>query len=74
MDVKTTIDDLTSLTPAERILLAEDLWDSVASHPDVVPVTDEQRQELDRRLESFRQNPSNVVDWDAVKAHIERHS
>lgn len=74
MALKTSIDDLISLTPAERILLAEDLWDSVASHPEVVPVTDEQRQELDRRLETFRQNPSNVVDWEAVKAHIEGHS
>jgi putative addiction module component (TIGR02574 family) len=71
MALKPTIDDLISLSPAERILLAEELWDSVSSNPETVPVTDEQREELDRRLQTFRENPSLVVTWDAVKARLD---
>ncbi|WP_236234920.1 addiction module protein, partial [Pseudomonas tohonis] len=42
---------LLKLPPAERIQLAEDLWDSVAAHPEnLPPLTDEERREIDQRL------------------------
>lgn len=38
------------LSPEERLDLLERLWDSLARTPAEVPVTPEQRAELDRRL------------------------
>ena len=43
--------DITRLTPEERLELLEQLWDSLSSTPDAVPLTDAQREELDRRLD-----------------------
>ena len=40
--------DISGLSVQERLDLLGDLWDSLA--PEEVPVTDEQRAELDRRL------------------------
>lgn len=37
----------------ERIRLVEDLWDSIAADQDNLPLTDDQRNELDRRLDAF---------------------
>ena len=37
----------------ERIRLVEDLWDSIAADQDNLPLTDEQRNELDRRLDAY---------------------
>lgn len=37
----------------ERIRLVEDLWDSIAADQDNLPLTDEQRTELDRRLDAY---------------------
>jgi len=38
----------------ERILLVEDIWDSIAQCPEAIPVTDSQLIELDRRLEAWQ--------------------
>ena len=38
----------------ERLQLVEDIWDSIAAEQGVLPVTPEQREELDRRLKAYR--------------------
>lgn len=62
--------DLSELSIAERIQLAEDLWDSITETPESVPVTEAQRQELDRRLEAYRQNPSSGSTWKDVRQRL----
>ena len=42
------------LSLAERILLVEDIWDSIAAEQNALPLPPEQRRELDRRLEAYR--------------------
>lgn len=37
----------------ERIQLVEELWDSIAREQGVLPLTSEQRAELDRRLDAY---------------------
>ena len=37
----------------ERIRLVEDLWDSIAADQDNLPLTDEQKTELNRRLDAY---------------------
>ncbi len=37
----------------ERIKLVEDLWDSIAADQHALPLTDEQKVELDRRLDAY---------------------
>lgn len=37
----------------ERIQLVEDLWDSIAEDQNALPLTPEQRAELDRRLDAY---------------------
>ncbi|MEH1836890.1 MAG: addiction module protein [Nostoc sp.] len=38
--------------------------------PDEVPLNDEQKQELDRRLEMHRQNPNQGLNWQSVKQRL----
>ncbi|PCJ21861.1 MAG: addiction module protein [SAR86 cluster bacterium] len=45
--------NLKSLPISEKIQLVEDLWDSIASERNAVPLTPEQKAELDKRLDSF---------------------
>lgn len=54
----------------ERILLVENIWDSIASVPEAVSVTNSQRKELDRRLEAYHSNPRAGKPWDIVKKRI----
>ena len=44
---------LQELPVEERIKLVENLWDSIASDQQALPLTDEQRDELDWRLDAY---------------------
>jgi putative addiction module component (TIGR02574 family) len=43
--------DIRRLSPAEKLILATELWDDLAAHPAYIPVTEEQIAELDRRMD-----------------------
>ena len=58
------------LTVAERIQLAEDLWDSLPEGPEVLAVTDAQRDELDRRLAAHRADPEAAVSWESLRQEL----
>lgn len=64
--------DISQLSIAERIRLVEDLWDSLAMDPEDIAVTQAQRDELDRRLQADRDNPSAGASWEQAKANIKR--
>ena len=54
----------------ERLALVEQIWDSIAATPDSLPVTDAQRQELDRRLADYRDHPDDVRSWQRVRSSL----
>ena len=45
--------DLHALPIDERIQLVEDIWDSIAADQALLSLTEEQRAELDRRLDAY---------------------
>ncbi len=47
------IADLRNLPIEKRIRLVEDIWDSIATDQAALPLTDEQRMELDQRLDTY---------------------
>lgn len=69
---KISIAALLAMSPAERILLVEDLWDSIAAVPESVPVTEAQREELDRRLQAYHENPHEGSPWHEVKERLRK--
>lgn len=64
--------DLFSLSIPEKIQLVEDLWDSIAGHPEQLELTPEIRCELDKRLEEHEQRPDEVASWDDVRSRLWR--
>lgn len=62
--------DFLSLSVPERIILVEDIWDSVSEVPDAVILTEDQKMELDRRLDAYHKNPGEGSPWGEVKARI----
>ena len=64
-------DQVMQLTPAERLELAHDLWESVpADHEELPPVTAAQLAEAKRRLAEYHRDPSKAVSWDEVRARL----
>lgn len=44
---------LRQLPVEQRMHLVEELWDSIAADQEALPLTNEQRAELDRRLDAY---------------------
>lgn len=64
--------EIRRLSVAERLLLVEEIWDSIATDQAQVPVTPEMKAELARRVAEHRADPTNVIPWSTVKADLER--
>ena len=67
---KPLLADALKLNIPERILLVEDLWDSIAAVPESIALTTAQKTELDRRLKAFHRNPAKGSPWAAVKKRL----
>jgi putative addiction module component (TIGR02574 family) len=61
--------ELMKLTADERLELVQDLWDSIGSEA-LAPLTDEEKEELERRLEEHRRDPSTAITWEELKADL----
>ena len=62
--------DVTLMSIDDRIALAQAIWDSIADETDQFPLTDQQRQTLDRRIAELDAQPQNVLTWEQIKGCI----
>jgi putative addiction module component (TIGR02574 family) len=56
------------LSPAEKAELLDTVWESLEA--DSASLTDTQRAELDYRISRHKQNPSDVIPWQQVRAGL----
>jgi putative addiction module component (TIGR02574 family) len=63
-------DEITRLSPDERLTLIAQLWDSLADHE--VVLTAAQKAELERRLATLDQDRTQSVTWETLKAELEQ--
>ena len=65
-----TYSEILNLPPAERLQLLEAIWDSLIEVPDAIPVSAELKDELERRLENHRRDPSAARPWNEVRDEV----
>ena len=58
------------LSVAQRVLLVEEIWDSIAEEEEELPLTEAQRLDLQRRVAAYEANPKAGSSWDDVKARL----
>ncbi len=62
------IKDLTKYSDAEKIVLAEQLWDSVSKKD--IEISDALKKELDIRIQNLEEGKSQLYTWDEIKSHL----
>lgn len=67
-----TLEEVLRLPVAERIRIVEAIWDSIADSPEALDLSDEQKAELDRRLEGLEKNPDAGSPWSEVRGRVWR--
>ncbi len=58
------------LSVGERIALVQEILESIAAAPELIPLTEAQKQVLDRRIAELDGNPDNVLTWEEIKTRI----
>lgn len=65
------IPEIERLSTPEKILLVEDLWDSIASDESKVSVPQSHAVELDRRLMRHKSHPGVLLSLEELQTRIE---
>jgi len=60
-------DMIKSLSLSEKILLVEEIWDSIAKNEEYPELTASQAAELNRRIDSFHAYPRQGRTWDEIR-------
>ena len=71
---QTLVAEILELSIAERMRLIEAIWDSISAAPEALPLTEWQREELDRRLAEFEADPTSGSSLEEVFARIRRRA
>ena len=66
------IPEITKLSTPEKILLVEDLWDSIALDEAAVPVPESHKAELDKRLRRYESAPGSLLSLEELRTRIEK--
>jgi len=63
--------NIQELSQSERILLAEELWDSITENQDSLKVTAAQKKILEERLAAYKASPNEGSSWEEVKKEMQ---
>jgi putative addiction module component (TIGR02574 family) len=62
--------NVSRLSRDEQFDLLDQLWESLGRDPEALPMSDSQREELDRRLDELEAEGPTGLSWDEVVAQI----
>lgn len=62
--------DIASLSLEERLRLLDELWESLSRTPEAIPMTNAQREELDRQLDELDREGPIGIPWEEVLRRI----
>jgi len=68
---KEFVDKIKKMSINERMIIVEDIWESIISSNEELSLTEEQKVDLDKRLSDYYENPSDGSSWDEVKKRIQ---
>jgi putative addiction module component (TIGR02574 family) len=72
MSADILIEQASKLSAADRLRIAEALWQSAWDEQADLPITPQQRQELDRRLADYDVDPNRGDEWQIVRDRLEK--
>ena len=72
MDPTTALQAVQSWSKEDQLNFAFEVWDQIVEGGWTPELTDDLKAELDRRLKSYKANPTNVVSWEQIVSHVRR--
>lgn len=60
------IKEIDNLCLSEKLILVEDIWDSIARNNNQLPMPEWQKVELDKRYSDYKNGKLKLHDWEGV--------
>ena len=60
------IKEINKFELSEKLMLVEDIWDSIAMSNSMLPLPEWQKEELNNRYEEYKNGKLNLHDWKEV--------
>lgn len=65
--IQVTIDEIKKLGFSEKMLIIDQLWDSIIKNNEYPELTQIELAELNKRIDSYHANPQLGRTWDEIK-------
>ncbi len=66
------IKEIDKLSLFEKLILVEDIWDSIACSNAVLPMPEWQKVELDKRYSDYKGGKLKLHDWESVHGKLRK--
>lgn len=67
------VSEILQLSVAERVQIVEDIWDSISKNPEELSLSEVEKVELDKRLENYKRNPNEGIEWETLKRNLSKN-
>jgi putative addiction module component (TIGR02574 family) len=64
--------EIENLELSEKLLLVEEIWDSIAASNSELPMPDWQKKELDKRYNEYKEGKLKLHDWRSVHEDLRK--
>jgi len=68
---RTPIEEILELPADTRVQIAQQIWESVAEHPETVALTTAQREELEKRWKALQESPDAGEEWESLRTKLQ---
>ena len=65
-----SLEEILKLSVSDRLELVTAIWDSIPDNAESIPITDQQKAMLDKRLADLDENPDAAIPWSEVRARL----
>jgi len=65
---------INQLDLSEKLLMVEDLWDSIANDAASLPMPEWQKAELDKRISAYKKGHNKMFDWQEVHQQLRQET
>ncbi|MDC7219472.1 MAG: addiction module protein [Spirochaetales bacterium] len=62
---------LSNMTTEEKIILVEDIWDTIAISKESPKLTDAQVRKIKQREDNYLQRPETAKTWESFRSELE---
>ena len=72
MKANAIIKEIDKLSLSEKLILVEDIWDSIARNNAVLPMPEWQKIELDKKYSDYKIGKLRLHDWEGVHEELRK--